>query len=108
VGHTGLSHLEVVADMATRKQRMAQAADAFLALPGGIGTLEELMEMWSWQALGLHRKPIGVLNVDGYYDTLWRFMQHTVDEGFMAPGLKDSVCMDDNAERLVQRLKSAA
>ena len=84
VGHTGLTELHVVPTMHVRKQMMAERADAFIALPGGIGTLEELYEVWTWQQLGYHGKPIGLLNVDGYYDDLLRFMGHTVAEGFLS------------------------
>ena len=84
VGHTGLHELHVVPTMHLRKQMMAERADAFLALPGGIGTLEELYEVWTWRQLGYHRQPIGLLNVDGYYDDLLRFMRRSVDEGFLS------------------------
>ena len=84
VGHTGLTELHVVPTMHVRKQMMAERADAFIALPGGIGTLEELYEVWTWQQLGYHGKPIGLLNIDGYYDDLLRFMGHTVAEGFLS------------------------
>lgn len=85
VGHTGLSELHVVQTMHQRKQMMAERADAFVALPGGIGTLEELYEVWTWRQLGYHDQPIGLLNTAGYYDDLLRFMQRTVDEGFLSP-----------------------
>jgi len=69
--------------MHVRKQMMAERADAFIALPGGIGTLEELYEVWTWRQLGYHDQPIGLLNVQGYYDDLLRFMARTVSEGFL-------------------------
>ena len=75
VGHLGLHELHVVPTMHERKQMMAERSDAFVALPGGIGTLEELYEVWTWHQLGYHDKPIGLLNVDGYYDDLLRFMR---------------------------------
>jgi uncharacterized protein (TIGR00730 family) len=84
VGHSGLHELHVVPTMHLRKQMMAERADAFMALPGGIGTLEELYEVWTWRQLGYHQQPIGLLNVDGYYDDLLRFMQRSVDEGFLS------------------------
>ncbi len=84
VGHDGLSELHVVPTMHLRKQMMAERADAFVALPGGIGTLEELYEVWTWRQLGYHDQPIGLLNTAGYYDGLLRFMQHSVDEGFLS------------------------
>ncbi len=79
VQHKGLSELHVVPNMHIRKQMMAERADAFIALPGGIGTLEELYEVWTWRQLGYHRNAIGLLNTAGFYDGLLKFMQHTVD-----------------------------
>ena len=85
VGHPGLTELRMVPTMHQRKQMMAERADLFLALPGGIGTLEELYEVWTWRQLGYHDRPIGLLNTEGYYDDWLRFMQRSVDEGFLAP-----------------------
>jgi uncharacterized protein (TIGR00730 family) len=84
VGHLGLHELHVVPTMHVRKQMMAERADAFIALPGGIGTLEELYEVWTWRQLGYHDQPIGLLNIGGYYDHLLRFMQHSVEQGFLS------------------------
>jgi uncharacterized protein (TIGR00730 family) len=84
VGHEGLHELHVVPTMHIRKQMMAERADVFIALPGGIGTLEELYEVWTWRQLKYHDQPIGLLNVAGYYDHLLRFMAHTVEEGFLS------------------------
>ena len=84
VGHSGLTELHVVDTMHERKLMMAQHSDAFIALPGGIGTFEELFEVWTWRQLGYHDKPVGLLNVDGYYDTLLGFMQQTVARGFVS------------------------
>ncbi len=81
-----VTDLHVVADMHQRKAKMAELADAFVALPGGFGTVEELFEILTWAQLGFHSKPIGLLNVSGYYDDLIRFVQHAVTEGFIAPG----------------------
>jgi uncharacterized protein (TIGR00730 family) len=108
VGHTGLSALEVVPSMHLRKQRMAELADAFVALPGGIGTLEELFEVWTWQHLGYHAKPVGLLNVAGYYDALLAFMRQVRDGGFIHAGQHDLLIVDDNTERLLDRLAGAA
>lgn len=83
VGHQALSRLHVVADMHERKAMMAQLADGFIAMPGGIGTLEELFEVLTWSQLGLHDKPIGLLNVGGFYDGLIAFTAHLVQEGFL-------------------------
>jgi len=83
IGHPRLTELRVVASMHERKAQMAELADAFVALPGGIGTLEELIEVYTWSQLGIHDKACGVLNVRGYYDGLAAFLDHAVDEGFL-------------------------
>lgn len=83
IGHVGLTHLHIVKDMHERKALMAQLSDGFIAMPGGVGTLEELFEVFTWFQLGLHDKPIGLLNVDGFYDGLLTFIQHQVREGFL-------------------------
>ncbi len=85
LGHPGLSELHVVETMHQRKQMMAERADAFVALPGGIGTFEELFEVWTWRQLGYHDKPVGLLNVGGYYDRLLAFMDQSVADGFVPP-----------------------
>ena len=85
LGHTGLTELRVVKSMHERKATMADLSDGFVALPGGWGTLDELFEILTWGQLGLHAKPCGVLNVDGYFDRLLSFMQHLVDERFVRP-----------------------
>jgi uncharacterized protein (TIGR00730 family) len=108
VGHTGLTTLEVVPSMHQRKQRMAELADAFVALPGGIGTLEELFEVWTWQHLGYHAKPVGLLNVAGYYDGLLAFLRQMRDHSFAYAGQHDLLIVDDDAERLLDRLAAAA
>ncbi|MFC2971814.1 TIGR00730 family Rossman fold protein [Azotobacter bryophylli] len=83
IGHRGLTRLEVVDGMHARKARMAELSDAFIALPGGLGTLEELFEVWTWGQLGYHAKPLGLLDVNGFYDKLSLFLDHLVDEGFV-------------------------
>src|SRR3954464_8084735 len=83
IAHTGLDDLRVVGSMHERKAQMAELADAFVALPGGLGTLEELFEVATWSQLGLHDKACGVLNVRGYYDGLAAFLDHAVGEGFL-------------------------
>ncbi len=80
VAHAGLTDMIVVDSMHERKARMAELSDAFIALPGGLGTLEELFEVWTWRQLGLHAKPCGLLNVSGFFDGLTAFLQHAVDE----------------------------
>jgi uncharacterized protein (TIGR00730 family) len=83
IGHTGLTELHVVASMHERKALMAELSDGFVALPGGAGTLEELIEVYTWSQLGMHDKPMGVLNVNGYYDGLAVLLDHAMNEGFL-------------------------
>lgn len=83
VGHTGLSQLHIVSNMHERKAMMAELSGGFIAMPGGIGTLEELFEMFTWSQLGFHEKPLGLLNIHGFYDSLVDFLQHTVNAGFL-------------------------
>ncbi len=85
VGHTGLTRQFIVKDMHERKAMMAELADGFIAMPGGMGTLEELFEMLTWSQLGIHAKPIGLLNVDGFYDGLSGFIAHASAQGFIRP-----------------------
>lgn len=108
VGHTGLSELLVVPTMHARKQRMAEQADAFIALPGGIGTLEELYEVWTWRQLGYHDQPIGLLNVAGYYDALLQFMDRAVSEGFLDAAQRDAVLVGAEPLPLLQALARLA
>ena len=84
-GHRGITRLEVVATMHERKARMASLADGFLALPGGIGTLEELLEVMTWSQLGIHCKPVALVNVNGFFDPLLALLDHTLAEGFLLP-----------------------
>jgi uncharacterized protein (TIGR00730 family) len=108
VGHQGLNEQHVVPDMHVRKRLMAERADAFLALPGGIGTLEELFEVWTWRQLGYHDKPIGLLNVEGYFDPLLDFMERCVGEGFLDDTQNQVLLVDTDPARLLQRLRLAA
>ena len=108
VGHGGLTELHVVQTMHERKQLMAERADAFVALPGGIGTLEELYEVWSWQQLGYHDKPVALLNVAGYYDALLEFMRVSHERGFVSTPQFHALLVDDDAGRLLVRLATAA
>jgi uncharacterized protein (TIGR00730 family) len=108
VGHRGLTELRVVDTMHQRKQAMAEAADAFCALPGGIGTLEELFEVWTWNHLGYHDKPLGLLNVNGYWDGLIAFMHRTVADGFVSPSQMEGLVVDDDPSRLLDRLAERA
>lgn len=108
VGHTGLSEQHVVQTMHERKMLMAERSDAFIALPGGIGTLEELYEMWSWQQLGYHDKPVALLNVDGYYDALLEFTRVSHARGFVSDAQFQALLVDDRADRLLARVLDAA
>jgi len=108
VGHAGLTELHVVRTMHQRKTMMAERADAFLALPGGIGTLEELFEVWTWRQLGYHDQPFGLLNVEGYYDELLRFMDRSVAEGFLEAGQRANLIVDSEPHALLARLHAAA
>ena len=108
VGHSGLSELHVVQTMHERKQLMAERADAFIALPGGIGTLEEIYEVWSWQQLGYHDKPVALLNVAGYYDALLEFMRVSFERGFVSSLQYHALLVDDDPVRLLARLGEAA
>ena len=104
VAHGALTDLHVVATMHERKALMAELADAFVALPGGIGTLEELVEMLTWAQLGLHGKPVGIVNVDGYYDSLLAFLAHAVDEGFLSPTTRERLAVRSDPEALLDEL----
>jgi uncharacterized protein (TIGR00730 family) len=108
VGHSQLTEIHVVETMHQRKQMMAERADAFLALPGGIGTLEELFEVWTWRQIGYHDQPIGLLNVNGFYDGLLAFMRDTVSAGFLEQAQLDSLHVGQDAAALLHRLSVAA
>jgi predicted Rossmann-fold nucleotide-binding protein len=108
VGHAGLTELHVVQTMHERKQLMAERADAFIALPGGIGTLEEIYEVWSWQQLGYHDKPVALLNVAGYYDALLEFMRVSHERGFVSAPQYHALLVDDDPARLLDRIGQAA
>jgi uncharacterized protein (TIGR00730 family) len=107
VAHRGLTRLDVVASMHERKARLAEMADGFVALPGGLGTLEEFTEIWTWGQLGLHRKPYGLLDVAGYYAPLLAFLDHAVAEGFMRPEHRAMVCVSQDAETLIEAMEHA-
>lgn len=106
VGHTGLTELHVVGSMHERKQMMADRADAFVAMPGGVGTYEELFETFTWLQLGYHAKPVGLLNVAGFYDGLLAFMQHTVNEGFLKQIHADLLRVADSPAAVLEVLAS--
>ena len=99
-----MQELIVTRDMHERKQIMFERSDAFIAMPGGIGTLEELYEVWTWRQLGYHDQPIGLLNVDGYYDDLLRFMAHTVAQGFLSAPQNGVLQVGEEPVELLLRL----
>ncbi|CAB3781625.1 Putative cytokinin riboside 5'-monophosphate phosphoribohydrolase [Paraburkholderia caffeinitolerans] len=105
VGHNGLTELHVVPDMHQRKKMMADLSDAFVAMPGGAGTLEELFEVYTWAQLGYHHKPVGVLNIDHFYDPLIALLDHTVREGFMRQTYFDLLQIDSDPAALIGKLQ---
>lgn len=104
VAHLSVTDLRIVADMPARKKVMYQEADAFLTLPGGIGTMEEFFEVLTWGYLGIHPKPMGLLNVEGYYDSLLAFLDHSIGEGLCKPIVRELLVVDDDAHRVLDRL----
>ena len=106
--HTGCSELHVVENMHERKRLMAERADAFLAMPGGIGTFEEFFEVWTWRQLGYHDKPVGLLNIKGYYDNLLAFLSTSVQQGFMNAGQMQLIRSGTHTELLLQSLVTEA
>jgi uncharacterized protein (TIGR00730 family) len=104
IGHPGLTELKVVDSMHERKALMAELADAFVAVPGGIGTLEELIEVYTWSQLGIHDKACGVLNVHGYYDGLASFLDHAVQEGFLRPQHRAVLTVAEDPRELLDAL----
>ncbi len=106
--HHGCTELHVVSTMHERKRLMAEHADAFLALPGGIGTLEEFFEVWTWRQLGYHNKPIGLLNLNGYYDSLLAFLSSSVSKGFMPDSLMPLISVNSQVEPLLESLVQAS
>jgi uncharacterized protein (TIGR00730 family) len=106
--HDACHELIVVETMHERKHIMAERADAFLALPGGIGTFEEFFEAWTWRQLGFHDKPVGILNVDGYYDALLQFLRHTVNSQFMGDWQMGLIRTGDDPVTLLKELVEAA
>ncbi|NNC77991.1 MAG: TIGR00730 family Rossman fold protein [Woeseiaceae bacterium] len=105
IAHEGLTELHVVPSMHQRKTVMAALSDAFVAMPGGFGTLEEIIEIVTWGQLQIHDKPCGLLNVDGYFDPLLRYLDHAVDEGFLRIENRRMLLSDDDAARLLTRLE---
>lgn len=108
LAHRGASELVVVDSMHARKAAMAARADAFALLPGGMGSFEEFFEILTWAQLGLHQKPIGVLNLSGYFDPLLSLLRHAVEQGFMRPKSLELVAFADGPAALLNRLQDAA
>ena len=106
VGHTRLTQLHIVDNMHQRKAIMAELSDGFIAMPGGIGTLEELFEVMTWAQLGFHQKPIGLLNVSGFYDGLLHFLEHTRQQGFLRASHLDILLSSPEPNDLLQQLKT--
>ncbi|MEO6919749.1 MAG: TIGR00730 family Rossman fold protein [Collimonas sp.] len=106
LGHKGLTQLHIVKDMHERKAMMADLSDGFIAMPGGVGTLEELFEVVTWAQLGFHQKPIGLLNVDGFYDGLLQFIQHMVSQRFLKAEQAELMMAEAQPADLLLRFKS--
>ena len=108
VAHLGLTELHTVANMHERKAKMTDLADAFLALPGGIGTLDELFEAWSWNALGYHKKPFCLLNVESYWDGMITFIDHATESGFLSASRRQQLLVAETPEEALEKLDEAA
>ncbi len=106
VAFTGLSDLRVVDSMHERKAMMAELADGFIALPGGLGTIEEFFEILTWAQLGIHGKPCGLLNINNYFSTLMDFLNHTVTERFVEREHREMILLDEDPERLLLRFET--
>jgi uncharacterized protein (TIGR00730 family) len=105
VDHLELSELFVVPDMHKRKALMQEKSDAFVALPGGIGTMEELFEVWAWRYIGYHAKPVALLNVDGFYDSLLRFLSEMCDEGFLRRDILEDLIVSEHPGVLLEMIE---
>ena len=106
IAHQSLTELIIVDTMHERKTKMNDLCDGVITLPGGLGTMEEFFEMMTWSQLGLHQKPIGILNVAGYYDSLLLMLQTMVDKGFMKESDSNLVLVSDNIDRLLEKMKT--
>lgn len=105
IAHHGLTHLEVVADMHARKAQMERLSQGFIAMPGGLGTLEEWFEILTWAQLGTHTKPCALYNINGYYDGLIEFTEHAIDQGFINPRHTEHVIVESDPIKLIQKMK---
>ena len=106
IAHGGLTALHVVQSMHERKSLMAELSDGFIALPGGFGTLEEVVEILTWSQLQFHTKPCGILNVEGYFDHLLKYLDHAVDEGFLRAENRQMLLCDDSPDGLMRAFKA--
>jgi len=106
VGHEGLTELRIVESMLERKTHMVELSDGFIALPGGTGTLDELFEVWTWAQLGLHTKPLGILDVAGFYGGLIEFLDHVARQGFARQEQRSMLLIDDDPGRLLDRMRA--
>ncbi len=106
VAHTDLADLRVVDSMHARKALMAELSDGFIALPGGLGTIEEFVEVLTWAQLGFHEKPCGLLNSHGYYDSFLKFLDHVADQQFIQPAHRDLILVDENPEALLEKFEN--
>lgn len=106
VAHKGLTQLHITHSMHERKTMMAELSDGFIAMPGGIGTFEEIFEVWTWAQLGIHAKPCGLLNVGGYYDALTRFLDHAAEEQFLKPPHRSLLIVETTPAELLDRFAS--
>lgn len=106
IGHTGIDDLRIVSTMHERKALMAELSDAFVALPGGIGTLDELFEIYTWAQLGIHAKPLALLDVAGYYRPLVAFLDHAVEQRFVRPNTRDMLAVADDLDGVLAALAS--
>jgi uncharacterized protein (TIGR00730 family) len=105
IAHTGLEDLRIVGSMHERKALMAELSDAFIALPGGIGTFEEIFEIWTWAQLGSHAKPCALLNAEGFYDRLLGFLDHVAGEAFLKPVHRNMLIVERDAAALLEALR---
>ncbi|MBL4876621.1 MAG: TIGR00730 family Rossman fold protein [Cohaesibacteraceae bacterium] len=106
IAHQGLTRLYSVGSMAERKQKMADLSDGFVSLPGGAGTMDEMFEMWVWAQLGWNDKPSALMNVEGYYDHLLRFLDHQAKEGYVKQAHRDMLVVSDNASDILDQFEN--
>ncbi|CAM3934743.1 TIGR00730 family Rossman fold protein [Kibdelosporangium persicum] len=108
LAHEGLTELHVVGSMHERKALMAELSDGFLAMPGGAGTLDELFEIWTWAQIGIHSKPIGIVDIDGFYQPLVRMVEHMVAEGFIRSGYREFITVDPDPVKILDTFANSA